>query len=483
MPPPPSKPKPEVSRVDPPAVPTRDVPTNEEWSEKSIYFLMIDRFYNGDPSNDDWGGFEARPDDPRGWHGGDIAGIIDKLDYIQGMGFDAIWISPIYEQRKQGSYHGYWPWDFYDIDGHFGTWDDMARLREELDRRGMLLMVDVVANHTGDFVYEPTGYFERAAPPFDNPEWFHNQGQIANYDDQHSIEVGDIGGGLDDIDQSNPEAAAELCRNIAWLREKTQCDGFRLDTVRHVPKDFWKKYVDAAGVFCMGEVLHGSPSYVGDYQKYMPSVLDFPLYFTMIKVFAQQGSPKQLSQAFATDHAYVNPKLLGLFVDNHDMPRFLSSAGGGQEANWPKLELALTLVFTARGFPVMYYGTEQAFSGGHDPDNREDMVFNPDHPLYHYVARLNELRRENSALRKGTFYERLADYATYAYERRDGNNAAIVMFNNWHTPQELNVRTGLPDGTVLTDGLHGGQATVQDSHIVLTLPARTAAIFVVNTAD
>jgi alpha-amylase len=442
---------------------------------------MTDRFANGDPSNDDWDGFAADRTNPRGWWGGDFQGIIDNLDYIRGMGFDAIWITPVYRQRKDGSYHGYWPWDFFDVDGHFGTMDDIRRLREELHARGMLLMIDVVANHTGDFTYAPANYFERAAPPFDNPEWFHTHGDVQDYSNQWWVENGEIGGGLDDINQDNPEARAALLDSVRWLREQTGADGLRLDTVKHVPLRFWRPYVEAAGVFTLGEVLHGGVDYVSAYQAVIPGLVDFPLYFVIERVFARHNSMLQLQELFARDDAYPRPDLLAPFVDNHDTPRFLNSAGGVNDESLAQLRAALVLAFTCRNMPVLYYGTEQAFSGAMDPENREMMVFDPEAPLYGFIARLNALRAEFPALRSGTRRELFASHTVYAYERAgEGLEPVVVVVSNSRKPQEFAVTGPWAEGTRVRDALSGTRLTVGPGGVVTGLVQAPGAVVLVR---
>jgi alpha-amylase len=142
------------------------------WSRQSIYFLLTDRFSNGDPTNDNYGGFNADRSDPRKWHGGDFQGVINRLDYIKGMGFTSIWITPVQMQRGIYSYHGYATYDFYGIDGHLGGMNKLRELVAAAHARGMYVMLDVIANHSGDF--QPFNGF--AAPPFDNYDWYHHYG-------------------------------------------------------------------------------------------------------------------------------------------------------------------------------------------------------------------------------------------------------------------------------------------------------------------
>src|SRR5262245_3612068 len=139
------------------------------WSQQSIYFLLTDRFANGNSANDNYSGFNSDRSDPRKWHGGDFQGVIDRLDYIKGMGFTAIWITPVTMQRGIFSYHGYATYDFYGIDGHLGDMNKLRELVNTAHAKGIYVMLDVVANHTGDF--QPSNGI--AAAPFNQYDWYH----------------------------------------------------------------------------------------------------------------------------------------------------------------------------------------------------------------------------------------------------------------------------------------------------------------------
>ncbi|OYD09905.1 alpha amylase [Paludifilum halophilum] len=449
----------------------------EQWETRSIYFIMTDRFSNGDPSNDDYGGYASDPDDPRKYHGGDFQGIIDQLDYIKNMGFTAIWITPVTMQRSANAYHGYWTYDFYSVDGHLGDMDKLKELVQKAHEQGIAVMLDVVANHTGDF--QPNNGF--AAAPFDQYDWYHHNGDVQDWNDQWWVENGDVAG-LDDLNHENPEVVVELNNWIEWMVEMTGVDGLRVDTVKHVPKWFWKEFDDSAGTFTMGEVYHGDPGYVGDYTHYLDAVLDFPMYYTIRDVFGQDRSMYRIRDRLAQDGNYDHPSLNGVFIDNHDVPRFLHQASGKPGAGWdkwPQLRAALGFQFTVRGIPILYQGTEQGFSGGEDPYNREDMVFNPDHELYQYIAKLNEIRNHHPALQSGSQREKWVDDVFYAFQRSKGGDEVVVMINNAWSEQTRTIPhlDNLSDGEVLTDRMSGDRVTVTDGGITATLTPKEVKIF------
>ncbi len=462
--------------VIPPPAGTLDA---NSWSQQSIYFLLTDRFSNGNTANDNYGGFNADRNDPRKWHGGDFQGVINKLDYIKGMGFTAIWITPVQIQRHVNAYHGYWTYDFYGIDGHLG---DISKLRELINMahaKGLYVMLDVVANHTGDF--QPFNGF--AASPFDRFDWYHHNGDVQNYNDQWRVENGDVAG-LDDLNQENPATTGELKNWISWLRTQTGVDGLRVDTVKHVPKWFWRDFDAAANTFTLGEVFSGDPVYVADYTNYLDATLDFPLYYTINNVFAKDQSMWQINNRFQNDWRYRNKFTNGVFVDNHDVHRFLCDATGRPGANWdkwPQLKTALGFTFTIRGIPIVYYGTEQGFTGCNDPFNREDLFnsFNTANPLYSYIQQLNAAKRAHPALQDGWQEEKWVNDSFYAFQRSKSGDEAVVCINNGWWPQSINVPNlrNLPNGTVLRNRIGSDSVTVNNGAMPCNMAAKEVKIF------
>lgn len=451
--------------------------TPTDWQDKSIYFIMTDRFSNGDTSNDNFGGFYADKNDPKKYHGGDFQGIINNLDYIKNMGFTAIWITPVQTQKSAEAYHGYWTYDFYGVDGHLGSMAKLQELVSKAHAKEISVMLDVVANHTGDF--QPYNGYAKA--PFDQYDWYHHNGDTQDWNDQWWIENGDIAG-LDDLNQENPAVAAELKNWISWLVQTTGVDGLRVDTVKHVPKWFWKDFDGAANTFTLGEVYSGDPAYVGDYTNYLDATLDFPMYYTITNVFAKDQSMYQIKDRYTQDYRYKDAKLNGLFLDNHDVPRFLNQATGKPGENWdkwPQLKAALGFMFTSRGIPVLYQGTEQGFSGGHDPYNREDMIFNTNSDLYNYIAKLNYVRNYHPALRKGNQAEKWVDDTFYSFQRSYNGDEVVVMINNSWSDQTRTIPnlSNLPNGTVLKNGMGTDTVTVNNGSITATLGPKEVKIF------
>lgn len=394
------------------------------WQDEIIYFIMIDRWNNGDTSND----YEVDRNDPKAYHGGDFKGIMNRLDYISDMGFTAIWLTPIVK-NESGGYHGYWAEDFYDVEEHFGTLEEFKQLVEEAHKRDIKVIVDLVVNHTG---YE----HEWLNDP-EKEDWFNPNRNISDWTNQEQVERGWIYG-LPDLNQDNPEVREYLFDMAKWWIEETNIDGYRLDTVKHVPKSFWEEFTKEVksvkeDFFLIGEVWDTDPRYVAAYEETgIDSFVDFALYNEISRVFSKPNeSLGRLETIYAHNSTYFsNPHMLGTFIDNHDVERFTRVALRNEEYPVTRIKLALSYLYTAPGIPIMYYGTEIALDGGEDPDNRRGMTFRADTELIEYISRLAEIRKMHPALTKGTF-ELLHDDGGYAiFKRQYEDDMAIIAINN-----------------------------------------------------
>ncbi|KAK2795310.1 hypothetical protein FQN51_000495 [Onygenales sp. PD_10] len=369
--------------------------TPAEWRSQSIYFLLTDRFARTDGSTT-----ATCNTDDRIYCGGTWQGIINQLDYIQGMGFTAIWITPVTKQLSEttgygDAFHGYWQQDIYDVESHYGSPDDLKALSDALHDRGMYLMVDVVANHMG-YAGPGASVDYSKFVPFNSASYFHSPCSI-NYDDQSSVEncwLGDDTVSLPDLDTSNAEVQGIWNDWISALVSNYSIDGIRIDTVKHVEKSFWSSFNDAAGVYAVGEVFHGDPEYTCAYQGHLDGVLNFPIYYPLTEAFkAPSGSIDNLYNMINTmKSACADSTLLGSFVENHDTPRFASYTNDISQA---KNVLAFTIL--ADGIPIIYAGQEQHYAGGNDPDNREATWlsgYNTDSELYKLAALANKIRKK-----------------------------------------------------------------------------------------
>ncbi len=518
------------------------------WRNQSIYQIVTDRFFDGDPGNNVSGLPGYSPSTGNQAHGGDLKGIERKLDYIKALGATAIWISPVLMNAK-GDYHGYAATDFYQVNPRMGSLADLQSLVSEAHKRGLLVINDVVANHgstwvdSGDagwaaFRSPPAGYNlrynsggQKYAAPFDDvsltaafgstalTNLFHNNGATANWSDATQVELGELAS-LDDFRTESTYVRQKMKEIWSYWIGAARFDAYRIDTVKHVEMDFWDDWSPAIraaataanqpNFFQFGEVFDGSDSKVGSYtgtksggNYKMESVLDYPLYYTMGSVFATaSGQTGQIENRYnnLTTANYDASALdaLVLNLDNHDNPRFLN-AGGSTAA---RLELALTFLYTTRGIPSLYYGTEQDFNGGADPANREDMFdgayeqgpslgdnFNMTSPRFQLVAKLHNLRRLYPALRTGTHQMLWVNWTSpglLAYARRLGSEEVCVIINTATTPQTMGARPTIhPAGTVLVNLLNPAEnVTVVagvDGIPAITMAATSTKMFVAQS--
>ncbi|MGE5675035.1 MAG: alpha-amylase family glycosyl hydrolase, partial [Mycobacterium leprae] len=447
------------------------------WQDESIYFVFLDRFHDGDKSND----AGTNPADPRGWHGGDIQGVTDKLDYIKSMGFTAIWITP-FVKNDGNDYHGYGATDFFQVDPHFGTLAQLKELVNQAHARGMKVLFDVVVNHTGP----------NSPLTVQHPDWFHPNKPISDWNNAQNVQNGWLYN-LPDFDQSNPAVRDYILSYSKYWIEQTGVDGFRLDTVRHVAPDFWTWYNAQLqqikpGFWLIGEVFDNSAYKLPLWQNAgVTALLDFPDDAAARSVFGQDAMMTNLSETVRqVADAMPNPYEMGAFLDNHDMTRFVSNAK--QDDPVGRLKLGLEWLFTQRSIPIMYYGTEVAMPGKDDPDNRHDFPWeNPQHTdVRDLITRLNAIRQAHLALRRGSITTLAVTGNDYAYARVAGNDKVVVVLNNDGKnalAKSYNVSAlGLKDGTTLRDELTGAEVTVAGGQLPAQVGPRTAAIYVVTVS-
>ncbi|KAF9728749.1 hypothetical protein PMIN04_005929 [Paraphaeosphaeria minitans] len=362
-----------------------------DWRSRTIYQVFTDRFARTD-------GNTTAPCNVANnlYCGGTWKGLEKKLDYIKNMGFTAVWISPITAQVAN-AYHGYYQNDLYSLNPNFGTAHDLRSLAAALHSKGMYLMVDIVPNHMA-FAGCPDKIDYRRLKTLNHPDKFHSYCPIKDTGNQTELEdcwLGDCNMAMPDIKTEDPQIAGKMNTWIKWLVSAHNIDGLRIDSVKNVNKAFFPPFCRAAGVFCMGEVSEGRADYTYSYQEQMDSVLDYPLYYAITRVFQQKSNMSDLVVALAacTENQETGCKdstLLGTFFENHDNLRF---ANVTQDLSLVKNALAFTML--GDGIPIVYQGQEQHFAGGDDPWCREALwssQFNTTSPLYKYTALLNNIR-------------------------------------------------------------------------------------------
>jgi glycosidase len=499
-----------------------------------IYFLLPDRFADGDRSNNDPPKSRGLYDRSKGrhYHGGDLQGVIDKLPYLKSLGVTAIWTTPVYDNNDRPDtkevyegvpettgYHGYGAVDMYAVDEHLG---DMSKLRELIDKAhalGIKVIQDQVANHTGPY------HVWANDPP--TPTWWNGtvENHISNnwqkwtamnpratYQTQRRNIDGWFINILPDFNQNDPEVERYLIQNSIWWLEMNGFDAIRMDTLPHVPRSFWQKWGGAIkreypNVNILGELYDSDPALISYFQTgrrghdridtEIDTLYDFALFYPIRNAFAQGKNIREVSQMFSKDWLYPNPEVLTTFLGVHDMPRFMNETGATREG----LKLAQTLIMTSRGTPLLYYGDELAMPGGGDPDNRRDFpggfpgdarnAFTnagrtpEERDVWNHLALLGKLRSELEPLRRGKSLDLLDEEQQMAYARITDRQAVLMIFNNDTKPAEVAFDVSMikqfPANATLTDRLDKlPDFRINNGSVRITIPARTAGIFTVK---
>jgi neopullulanase len=432
-----------------------------------LYLVMTDRFADGNPTNDQPGYNRSAP---RGWHGGDLNGITQHLDYLHDLGVTAVWTTPVVSNGAMPqSYHGYAATDLYAVDPHLGTLSDYRHLSDELHARGMKLVIDLVPNHIGlqhPWVLDPPA-----------PEWLHGtlqnhiltKGNFESIVDPHAtrqawnaVTNGWFTDAMPDLNQENPLVSEYLIDNALWWIEKANLDGIRLDTFPYVGRAFWHDFHAAIhGVYphmtSVGEVFNGNAEITSffaggiehrsiDTGLYTP--FDFPVHFALLDVLAHGKPMTDLQKVLGQDALYPHPERLVPFLGNHDTVRFLTEA----HDSVPVLKLGLGLLATLRGMPQIYSGDEIAMTGRGDPDNRHDFPGGfPGDPrsaftatgrtpteqeVFSWTVGLLALRNTHPALQTGIEQNLFSDETAFAFVRTPSESRC----SSDHTPDTSNDR-------------------------------------------
>ncbi len=357
-------------------------------SSDVIYLITPDRFANGDVTNDVVKKMNEKTVDRKddyGRHGGDIKGITDHLDYIDDMGFTAIWPTPVLtNDMKQSSYHGYAMTDFYQVDPRFGTMEDYIELGKSAKGKGIKLIMDQVANHIGIEHWWmkdlPTGDWLNYQEEFlknnivtTNHRRTTNQDAYASVKDSDLMSEGWFVSSMPDLNQRNPLLAKYLIQNSIWWVEILDLGGIRQDTYPYPNKQFMSDW--AGGIMkeypnfsIVGEEWSYNPLLVGywqqgannkdGYESNLSSTMDFPMQKAIVEALNEVESWNngfvKMYEGLANDFAYANPSKIMVFPDNHDMDRIFTQL----KENVANTKMALGYILVLPRIPQLYYGTE-----------------------------------------------------------------------------------------------------------------------------
>ncbi len=517
------------------------VGTTEPFASDAVYFLVTDRFVNGDESNDqrEQGGAHRTFDIPVhcpdgidgniGYLGGDFKGVLDNASYIRNLGFGAVWITPVIDNpdeaftgskpvtctssltdRGKTGYHGYWGINFYTLDEHLPSKNlGFAGLTQGLHDAGLKVVLDIVGNHGspawtmpvrqpqfgqlfdkhGTLIADHQNLPPQQLDPQHNPlhAFYSNIGPVDA--DKGSIFDGSLAE-LSDFDPHNPAVMDYLVG--AYLQWTAQgVDALRIDTIGWLPHPWWHEFVTRIraqhpGMFMFGEAFDYDAARIAEHTwpaNANVSVLDFPLRGALSAVFGkeQKGFEALAAPLHLSSGPYANPYELMTFYDNHDMARLDASDAGFIDAhNW---------LFTARGIPVIYYGSETGFMRSRAEHAGNRAYFGqpridaaPQSPIFAPLQRIARLRQAVPALQRGLqVNERLQGEQAVFYrvlQHGDAAQTALVLLNKGDAAQRFDVRDYLQKGQ-WRDVLDGGTVAVTDT-LRVDVPAHGVKVFVLD---
>lgn len=449
-------------------------------SKDLIYLLMPDRFSNGDTSNDYFSDMRDTGHDrknPFDRHGGDLQGVINHLDYLKELGITTIWMTPVNEndmaRTNEGSasrstYHGYAITDQYNVDKRFGGNAEYKKMVELSHAKGLKVIQDAVYNHVGIdhwFIRDmPMKDWVNQWPKYTNTSYRDNplvDPYASQYDKKISVD-GWFTPFMPDLNQRNPYVANFLIQYSIWATEEFGIDGWRVDTYFYSDSLFLNKMNDALikefpkltvfGEAWVQSVLNSAyfsqNNFNIPFKHNLQGVTDFPLHFAMLdgltQPFGWTDGVNKVYMTLAQDIAYKNPNLNCIFLDNHDLNRFYSVVG----ENFEKYKMGLNWLFTLRGIPEMYYGTEilmknfknptdaavrEDFPGGWSGDPVNKFLASgrteKENEAFNYVSRLAHFRQTSSAITNGHLMQYLPVNGVYVYFRYDAKQTIMVISN------------------------------------------------------
>ncbi len=488
-----------------------------------IYLITPDRFVNGNPQNDAMPGMKELPDraDKDGRHGGDLRGIINSLDYLSNLGFTAVWLNPVLENNMtHTSYHGYSTTDFYKVDPRYGTNEEYRELSDELKKRGMKLIMDMIFNHCG------SEHWWMDDLPM--PDWINNfpdyqitshrrtvnQDPHASEIDKKEMEEGWFVPTMPDLNQRNPFVATYLIQNSIWWIEYVGLDGIRQDTWPYPNKnmmaDWTTRILDEyPGFNIVGEEWSLNPAIVSYWQRgkvnsdgyhcNLPSLMDFPLQNAVSQALKNDESWGdgliQLYEMVANDFLYSDPANLVVFPDNHDMSRFYTQMGEDPEL----LKLGLAYFLTTRGIPQIFYGTEVLMS---NPGTEEHGIIRSDFPggwpgdqisaftgeglsarqkeMQTYLQTILNWRKNKAVIHSGKMIHFVPQDGMYVYFRCNQTETVMVILNKNREAKNLSTDRF----SEVTSRFKAGKEILSSAPLTdlktITVPARSAMIIELN---
>lgn len=472
------------------------------WGAEILYFVLIDRFADGEASNNT----RVERRNPGGYHGGDLKGLAAQLDELADLGVTALWINPVQKQMAQGMYarapgklgiadfthwgfHGYWIDDFNAVEPQFGTREDLKALVDAAHARGIKVLLDVVYNHSG---YDSP--YKRRVTASGEPWMRLGEG---------NCEVNPVTcavGGLPDFKTELPEVRAYLLDANIGLAKYAGVDGFRLDTYKHLDSDFWREHRQrtraqlGSDFFLLAEYWGGTPGSLDEFfaRDEVDAGFDFSFKGSCEAFVMNRGRAIAFGSYLAKRHKIRPGYLVAHYLSSHDEPMALANVAGDRD----KFRLCVAVQMTSLGMPVIYYGEEVARGGSEWPLNRNDMPWGArdirpgkgvprDEALRGDYKRLIALRKAHPALTRGDFQLLTGPQdPALAYLRHDpaSKDSVLLLANRGDKP--LTVSYALPPawgGDALVDSASGETIPLAEARFEIVLAPKSARIFLPRT--
>ncbi|WP_040950192.1 alpha-glycosidase [Gorillibacterium massiliense] len=450
-----------------------DVFTPPEWAKNAVFYQIFpERFCNGDPSNDPenvepWGSAPTYTN----YMGGDLKGVQDHLDYLQDLGVNAIYFTPLFESP---AYHKYDTLDYKKIDPAFGTNEQLKELVDECHRRGIRVVLDAVFNHSSENFFAFKDVREKGEQS-KYADWYHiHEFPVQVKDGIPTYDTFGFFGAMPKLNTANPEVKKYLLDVARYWIGDIKLDGWRLDVANEIDHHFWRDFRSVVkeanpDAYIIGEVWNDSIAWLlGDQ---FDSVMNYPFSSKVLEFFAN-GNLDGFS--FANSMGYLlmrYPQQANEVVFNllcsHDTDRALTRCGEDKR----KLKLAVVFLMTYMGTPCIYYGDEIGLKGGNDPECRRCMEWDPkkqDHELYDFYKLMINLRKNNQVLRSGQFHFLKADLGDkrIIYERIDDSMHFMIWMNNHSEPTTLTHPFETDDWI---DALSGEAVHIRDGKMSISL--------------
>jgi len=407
------------------------------WQDETVYYIMIDRFLNGDSDND----YDVNPQDLNAYNGGDFQGIIEKLDYIKDMGFTTIALSPIFE-NEENSYQGDLVTNFYKIEEHFGSLQEFKTLVKEAHEKDLKVMIEFVA--------------DEVAP---SHEWTKDSSKEAYF----------ILGSTR-LNLENNEARNDLVDVGKWWIEETDIDGYYLSDVNKLPTTFWSDFSQAMKDVKKDFFLFGTMA-EGDMTPFLSAGFDGIMSREQIEslsmAFEQVDSKISgniLEVAEQGMQFLEEGKHLGMALDDKQSARFTEGIVNLKQNPATRWKLALAYTYTTPSIPVVFYGSEIAIAGSKTPENHRLMGFRAEEELINHITTLGRLRQELPALTRGNFDLLHEEDGLVVYKRSYKDEVIVVAINNSAKTQQVTLTNDSLGKEKELRGLFAGDLSREDDN-------------------